>query len=135
MVILDTNIIIDHLRTISKQTDSKLVNLAKNQPKTSLALSTISIQELFEGQSTKSTSKLKDLLAIISPLKILPYTYDIAMLAGQIARDLPQPIEFADAAIAATAITHNAQLYTLNQKHFHQIPHLSLLKPTQSTNQ
>ena len=99
MVILDTNIIIDHLRTTSKSTQSHLVKLAKNHPKTSLALSVISVQELLEGQSTKDPAKYKDLLAVISPLQILPYTYDVAILAGEIARDLPQPIEFADAAI------------------------------------
>lgn len=121
MVILDTCIIIDHLR---KKTLSKLIAIAKTLPKEQLAISLITIQELYEGQSTLLPEKEKDLLATISPLKILPYTYEIAKLAGKIARDLPHNIEFADSAIGATCLSYQASLYTLNKKHFSKIPDL-----------
>lgn len=80
--------------------------------------------EEFEGRSTKDRTKEDYLFATISPLKILPYTYEIAQLAGEIARDLERPMEFADAAIAATAIVYGAELYTLNKQDFRDIPHL-----------
>lgn len=127
MILLDTNIIIDHLRQPSSKTASKLLQLAGAQPKSTLCLSQISIQELYEGRSTKVASKEKDLLAVISPLKILPYSYEVSQLAGTIARDNKNPLEFADAAIAATAVINNCQLYTLNSKHFAHIPQLQLL--------
>lgn len=128
MVVLDTNIIIDHLRQPqSKQT--LLLSLAKNKPKETLALSVISIQELYEGQSTKDKTREQALLATITPLKILPYTYEIAQLAGEIVRDLPAPIELADAAIAATAIYHGAILCTLNPKDFSTIKQLEFFNP------
>lgn len=103
------------------------MKLVESYPKAVLSLSLVSVQELYEGQSTIYDEKEKDLLATISPLKILPYTYEIAKLAGVIARDINRPIELADAAIAATAILHHAQLFTLNKKDFMGIPDLELL--------
>ena len=79
-----------------------------------------------EETSTKEKDKEVYLLATISPLKILPYTYEVAQLAGEIARNSGRPIEFADAAIAATAIVNNYKLYTLNKKHFKGIKELVL---------
>ncbi len=125
MVVLDTSIIIDHLRS-NRQSKSALLLLVEHQPQTMLGISIISIQELYEGQSTRIIEKEKDLLAVLGPLKILPYSYTIAQSAGRLARDRSQPIELADAAIAATAIAHNAQLYTLNRKDFIRIPELKL---------
>jgi predicted nucleic acid-binding protein len=125
MVILDTNIIIDHLRS-SGSRRSALLEISESYPKTILAVSLVSVQELYEGQSTLHSEKEKDLLATLSPLKLLPYTYDIAKLAGAIARDSKRSIELADAAIAATAILNNAQLYTKNLKDFQEIPNLEL---------
>lgn len=126
MVIIDTNIIIDHLR-YSRSQDTHLIKLVKQYPKEIIALSVICIQELYEGRSTNDEQKERYLLATISPLKILPYTYQVAILAGKIARDLTSPVELADAAIAATAILNNCNLYTLNKKDFRSIKNLNLL--------
>lgn len=118
MVILDTNIIIDHLRLQNKSKDSKLMVLVKDNPKEDIAISMVTVQELYEGLSTKDPQKEQFLLATVSPLKILPYTYEVAQLAGEIARDINHPIELADAAIAATTILNNSQLFTLNKDDF-----------------
>lgn len=118
MVILDTNIIIDHLRLQKAGQDSELMKIARFKPKEVLALSIISVQELYEGRSTRDEHLEQYLLATISPLKILPFTYEIAQLAGEIARDLDRSIEFADAAIAATTILNGGMLLTLNKKDF-----------------
>lgn len=130
MVVLDTNILIDHLRQSGKN-DSILTDLIRENPKETIAISMISIQELYEGKSTKQEEKEKDMLAIVAPLKILPYSFEVAKLAGQISRDLPQPIELADAAIAATTILNGGKLMTLNRRDFNDISRLDLvpLKP------
>ena len=120
MVILDTNVLIDHLRQQGEQL-SVLTNLIQENPKETVAISMISVQELYEGKSTKLEEKEKDMLAILAPLRILPYSFEVAQLAGQIARDLPHPIELADAAIAATTIVNGGKLLTLNKKHFTSI--------------
>ena len=125
MIILDTNIIIDHLRILGNK-ESYFVKLSKILPKDDLAISLVTIQELFQGKSTRDTEPEKNLIAVIEPLKILPYTYQIAKLAGQINRDVKNTIEFTDAAIAATAIVNKAKLFTLNKKDFHDISGLEL---------
>ncbi|HVC36568.1 MAG TPA: PIN domain-containing protein [Candidatus Dormibacteraeota bacterium] len=126
MVVLDTNIIIDHLRLQGTQ-ESQLMAIVRQKPKEVLALTTISLQELYEGRSTKDSQKEQYLLATISPLRILPYTYEVAKLAGEIARDLDRTIEFADAAIAATTILNGGSLHTSNKKDFVGIVQLQLL--------
>lgn len=126
MVILDTNIIIDHLRTPADKT-SHLVEFVQVHPKETLAISMMSVQELYQGKSTLKEEKEKDLLATLSPLKTLPYTYEVAHLAGIITRNSSNLVSFADAAIAATTIVNNGELYTLNTKHFSDIPNLTLL--------
>ncbi|MGD9129674.1 MAG: PIN domain-containing protein [Candidatus Woesebacteria bacterium] len=126
MVIFDTNIIIDHLR-ISGKKKSLLLQFAEKSPKESFAISMLTVQELYEGQSTRDSDKEAALLATISPLKILTYNYEIAKLAGKIARDLKRSIELADAAIAATVIMNNAELLTLNAKDFRGIKGLELV--------
>lgn len=125
MVVLDTDIIIDHLRQAHDK-ETLLMKIAKKISKENLAISVISVQELYEGQSTKEEDKENSLLATITPLRILSYDYETAELAGQIARDNEQPIEFADAAIAATVITSGGSLATLNQKDFEKIKDLEL---------
>ena len=127
MVILDTNIIIDHLRQ-APQKMSVLDKIHRQNTQRQLALSTISIQELYVGASTRNEKAEQLLLATLGPLKILPYTYEVAQLAGEIARDLNRPIELAEAAIAATAIVNNAHLLTQNIKDFLGINKLLLLE-------
>ena len=127
MVILDTNIIIDHLRMFSQSSEeSNLMKVLRKEGRESLHLSIISIQELYEGKSTKKEDKLQQMLSILAPLTLLNYTSEIAELAGRIARDLKNPVEFADAAIAATCIFNDSKLFTLNTNHFEDIPNLEL---------
>ena len=125
MVILDTNIIIDHLRQIGKVSILDKIILQFSQE--TLAISIISIQELFEGRSTSDKTHEQVLLTTITSFKILPYTYEVAKKAGEIARDISISIGFADAAIAATAIVNDYQLYTLNKKDFRGIKKLELI--------
>lgn len=127
MVIVDTNLIIDHLRQVQTEKDSRLVQLAEEYHHGQLGVSMKSIQELYEGKSVASQRGEQQLLAIISSLKIYSYTLEIAKKAGEIARELSQPIEFADAAIAATCIVNHTDLATLNKKHFLGIPQLRLI--------
>ena len=125
MVILDTNIIIDHLRQLQSQ--SQLIKVIKAYPEEKFGLSLISLQELYEGQSTLKAAAEKALLSTLATIEILPFTYEVARLAGMIARDLRRPIELADAAIASTSILNRAKLATLDKKDFSGIDRLELL--------
>jgi len=124
MVILDTNIIIDYLRRIESG-DAYLVKIAEKIGRKELAISVITIQELFEGKSTLNKYKEGNVWDTLTPLKIYPYTIEVAQLAGQIIRDFGV-LEFADAAIAATAMINEGELFTLNQKDFKGIKDLKI---------
>lgn len=124
MVILDTNIIIDHLRKPSDE--SLLTKMTKNHSNETLGISVISIQELYEGKSTKDLTKENFMLSILGLLTVLPYDAEVAKLAGKIARDSSESIDLGDTAIAATTILNGASLLTLNEKHFESIPDLNL---------
>lgn len=124
MVILDTNILIDALRRKSGAT--LLERMLETISKEDLAISVISIQELYQGKSVTESEKEKDMQTLLAPLKILPYSYDVAKQAGEIVREKHYTITFADAAIASTAIINHIPLFTLNQKDFSGIPELVL---------
>jgi|SRR3990170_727368 len=126
MVILDTSVIIDHLRRPPKA--SFLIKLFESRPQQIFGVSVVAIQELYEGKSTKDEIKENHLLSILGTLEILPYNTEVAKLAGKIARDSAIPIDFADAAVAATAIISDGELFTLNEKHFKNIPDLELVR-------
>lgn len=124
VILLDTNIIIDHLRQPPEK--SVLARISRKIPYQNLRLSIITIQELYCGKSTLSSQKEQVLLSVIAQFEVLPYTYEVAQRAGMLFRDFNLPIHFADAAIAATAIVNHIPLYTLNQKDFLGIPNLIL---------
>lgn len=127
MVVLDTNIIIDHIRQ-PLAIETVLLSISRVIAKHELAVAIVSIQELYGGTSTRDPRRSEFLLATLAPLKILPYTYEAARLAGEISRNAKRTIAFADAAIAATTVVHGAALATLNAKDFRAIPELKLYR-------
>lgn len=127
MVILDTNILIDHLRR-PKGTVSWFRRIVQDFGEANLEISSITVQELFTGQSTTHPQALATLEATISRLKISEHDVVIAQKAGQLRRDSRHGLTFADAAIAATALHRHATLATLNRKDFEHIPGLELIE-------
>lgn len=126
MVVIDTNILIDYIRR-SNSTDSYLVKLHKLKPSQEIAISIITIQELYVGQSSKITEKEQFFLRVVNSLKVLSYDDRVAKFAGEIIRDTNPQVQFADAAIAATTILNKALLFTLNKKDFKGIKKLKLV--------
>lgn len=124
MVVIDTSVVIDHIRQKGKI--SIFDEFAKNS-QDSLALSLISIQELYEGKSTRDEEIEGEIISLINSLEVLPYEFENAKLAGEIARDSDRSIELADAAIAAAAVLNKASLFTLNRKDFKGIKGLKLI--------
>lgn len=127
MVIIDTSLIIDHLRQQISE-DTILASLSLKYPNGELAISTITIQEVFTGKSSSCKKPLEKIATTLASLTIVDYTLDISKLAGTLARDSKKNLQFADAAIAATAIHYDASLATLNTKDFLSIPRLNLSK-------
>ena len=126
VILFDTNLVIEHLRLNSD--NSRYSQIIASHLDDTMSISTITIQELYAGQSTKKIKSRQELDQTLSELDLLAYTHDIAELAGTITRDYG--LTFADAAIAATAIHYGASLATLNTKDFEGIANLKLLNPT-----
>lgn len=127
MVIIDTNLIIDHLRQLTNE-DSILTKLSLQYPGKDLTISTITIQEIFAGQSSRYKKPLDKIATTLSNLNVVDYTIEIAKLSGILMRDSKTNLQFADAAIAATALHYDASLATLNTKDFAGIPQLTLIE-------
>lgn len=126
MVIIDTSLIIDHLRQ-QISGDTILASLSLKYPNGELSISTITVQEIFAGKSSSYQKPLEKIATTLASLTIVDYTIDISKLAGTLTRDSKINLQFADAAIAATAIHYGASLATLNTKDFKGIPQLKLL--------
>lgn len=124
MVILDTSIFIEYLRAKDKS-KTVLFGLSDNVV---LSLSAVTYYELLMGAT--NGAKKEDIRLLTEDLAILPFSFDIAEKAATIFNDLKQKnklIEFRDIFIAATAISNQLPLKTLNIKHFERIKNLILL--------
>jgi predicted nucleic acid-binding protein len=119
-ILLDTDVLIDFLRGYGKAVS--FIN--KNS---SMALiSSIAVAELYAG--VKGDAEQAVLENFISLFRVIPVSAEIAQTGGLYKRDYGKShgIGLADAIIAATALTKNAELKTLNIKHY---PMITNLKP------
>lgn len=123
-LLIDTSIIIDHLRKQNKD-NSRFYNIVG---KYTLFISTITVFELYAGAI--NYQKKQDISNVLEYVKILPFTKAIAQRSGEIYLSLRkenQVIETKDLFIAATALCHDMDLMTLNLQHFQRVEELNLL--------
>jgi len=119
--LLDTDVLIDFLRG-----DNKAVTFV-NANSSRMILSSIVVAELYAG--VKGESELTVLENFVSLFPVIPVSSDIAKAGGLYRRDYGKShgVGLADAIIAATCQAENAELKTLNIKHY---PMIKGLKPT-----
>ncbi|OGK25606.1 hypothetical protein A2954_01245 [Candidatus Roizmanbacteria bacterium RIFCSPLOWO2_01_FULL_37_12] len=124
-VLIDTDIIIDYLRT-REGLLPELLEL-QVQKKLDIYISTVTIMELFSGKSSKE--KEINLMELISVLKIVELKLELSKFTGELKRDYNlSTMSFADLFIAACALFVNAKLATRNRKHFQGIPKLKFYR-------
>lgn len=118
-ILIDTDVVVDFLRGYDKA-----IAYLKNYP-SEIALSSIVVAELYAGVRDDEREKLDE---FVSLFPVLPITPEIAKAGGLLKRDYHRSHEvgLADALMAATAVSENAELKTLNTKHY---PMLKGLKP------
>ncbi len=124
-VLVDTSIIIEHLRKQQKS-QSLLFRLENRQI---LYTSTVVAFELWAGATP--FSKQQEVQELLKLFTILPFHLEIAKQAANIYRDLKgknQVIEIRDVFIAATAMVYELPLATLNVKHFNRVTGLTLFQ-------
>ncbi len=116
--ILDTNILIDQLRGITK------AKIFADSLGDGVTISSISVAELYGG--VRSAEQKIKVGRFVESFRILPFDTEVAELAGDYMRQYyrSHAVELPDAAIAATAQLYYLKLHTLNLKHFPMFPGL-----------
>lgn len=115
MVLPDTDVLIDFLRGHAKAID--LVRSCQDR----LILSAVVVSELYAGvRDAKEETVLDEFVAIF---RVLPVSAEIARTGGLLKRDFGRShgVGLADALVAATALSENAELKTLNTRHYPMI--------------
>jgi len=117
-ILVDTDVMVDYLRG-----HDKAVFFVKKQAER-IILSSIVVAELYAG--VKGDAEQATLDDVVSLFRVVPVTADIAKAGGLLKRDFGKSggLSLADAIMAATAQAENAQLSTLNVKHYPKLPGL-----------
>ena len=112
LVLLDTDVLVDFLRGHNKAVT--FINTHSDR----IILSSIVVAELYAG--AKGDKEQVALDNLISIFRVVPVSIDIAKIGGLYKRDYGKShgVGLADAIIAATAEVENAELKTLNIKHY-----------------
>jgi len=124
-VLIDTSIIIDHLK--SKEKDITI--LYKLNLNFNLGISIITSFELYCG-AIDNSRKMNDLKLIFGNFKIFELNDNISRKSAEIYIKLKSKgisVDTNDIFIAATALDNNYYLSTLNTKHFKDIDNLHLI--------
>jgi tRNA(fMet)-specific endonuclease VapC len=121
MILLDTNIFIEIYRG-----NQEMIQTVSSIGQQNIAVSHVTCAELFFGARNK-----KELFAIkkdMSKILNLPIQEDISNLAVDLVAEysLSHKLALPDALIAATAINHKLELYTLNVKDFRFLEEVKL---------
>lgn len=123
-ILIDTSIIIDHLRLKNKK-QTILYKLFKN--KHNLFASILTHTESYAGKSVWEKDSVRNHLKnILAGITILPLEEITSVKAGEISARYN--LEIVDAIIAATSIIHKLDLATLNIKDFEKINGIKLFK-------
>jgi len=124
IVLIDTSILIDYFRKYDKE-KSVLVALVKQGY--TYSISSVTEYEIYRGALLGQLSFWDNLL---QKVEVLPFDKAASRVAVDINAELKRKrkqIEIPDLFIAATAITNNLSLSTLNRKHFDRIYNLQLI--------
>jgi Predicted nucleic acid-binding protein, contains PIN domain len=121
MILCDTNILIDFFKGNETVTNEiRQIGFAE------LAVSVITTGELYyDARDKAELAKIQKRLALLKQVELDPETSIIFMeLMGKYV--LSHRLSLPDALIAATALRHDASLYTFNLKDFKYIPGIKL---------
>ncbi|MBI2268051.1 MAG: type II toxin-antitoxin system VapC family toxin [Candidatus Blackburnbacteria bacterium] len=123
-ILLDSSIIIDYLR-LKDKSQTVLYNLLEKEYQ--LYTSIVAHTESYAGKSVWEIEKARVALeTLFSGIKILQLDEEISKKAGRIRAAYGTNI--VDAVIAATALSHDLELATLNTKDFEKIEGLMVYR-------
>ena len=116
--VVDTDVLIDFLRGVPPAVDFV------TRHADAIVISSIAVTELYAGVRMHERETLDTFLTLFH---IVPVNHELALVAGLLRRDYgpSHGLALADAVIAATAQQHDAELVTLNVRHFPMFPDLA----------
>jgi predicted nucleic acid-binding protein len=119
-ILLDTDVLVDFFRAHGKTVAFVNAHSAR------IILSSIVVAELYAG--VKGDAEQAAIEDFVSLFRVVPVSAEIAKAGGLYKRDYGRShgVGLADAILAATAEAENAELKTLNTKHF---PMLKGIRP------
>lgn len=123
-VVVDTDIIIDFLRT-NKGLLPQLRDLQEKEL-LEIYITSVTIMELFAGDMRKTQEKM--LVDLLINFKVIPFDEEIARFAGEEKRGKKLQIQLSDFIIGITCTYFKAELATRNQAHFRGIKGIKFFK-------
>lgn len=122
MIVIDTDVLIEIFDRKSEKGDEALNKIIESNQ--NITITVINLHEILYGLK-KYAKPVKEVLQ----LPVLNYTRKDAPLASKLELEMEntgKSIRRTDAMIAAITINNNANLYTLDLKHFKPLKHLGL---------
>ena len=121
MILIDTNIFIEYYKN-----NPAICEILEHIDPQKIAVSDVVCAELYFG--ARNRQELANIISDMEKLTVLTISPKISKLAVDLVKQycLSHKLKLPDAQIAATAIFHNAELFTLNRKDFAYIPDLKL---------
>lgn len=125
VILIDTSILIDYYRKTNK---AKSVWIELINQEYQFAISVITKYELYSGATQSQILFWNSILASISIIPFNELCVDTAVKINSDLKRKRKQIDLADLFIAATAMTQNFSIATLNKKHFDRIDGLVIVE-------
>ena len=124
MILVDTNIFIEYYKN-----NPLICEILEHIYPQEIVISDVVCAELYFG--ARNRQELANIISNMENLTVLTILPKISKLAVDLVKQycLSHKLKLPDAQIAATALFHNAELFTLNKKDFAYIPNLKLYEP------
>ena len=123
-MLADTSVLIDFFRKTDKS-NAYLLELVRNE--LTFCISAITEFEIYTGATESQYPYWNEFL---KKTQVLPFDKPVVKVAVDISKSLKRKrkqIDMADLFIAATALSANLPLATLNRKHFERVDNLNLI--------
>ncbi len=122
---VDTSILIDYYRKTDKE-NSVWISLVRQQYH--FVISTITKYEIYSGATQ---SQLNFWNRVLQAIEVRPFdesAVDVAVKINTVLKQKRKQIDLADLFIAASALSYNLPIATLNRKHFERIEELIIIE-------
>jgi predicted nucleic acid-binding protein len=123
-ILIDTSVLIDYYRKTDK-VNSVWMSLVRQEY--DFAVSAISKYEIYSGATQNQLNFWSEVFHAIQVIPFDDFTADTAVNINSDLKRKRKQIDIADLFIAATAISNNLSIATLNRKHFNRIETLNIL--------